>query len=333
MRRKRGGRFVILSLIAGAGTYVTGSWLAARALARRLTSAEGLAPARERREELIEALSERGATVHDFRHRGSLRDPVELAAIFASPAPDGAGRPTILFLHGKGGNAAEWRPEARRALDCGYNVLLPDLRGHGESAGSFITYGFLEKDDLANAVSAARERFGLDPLRLGVHGCSAGATLAIEFAAGRDGVEALWLESPYADPEGMARHYLSLATGLPSWLLGLTSRLAVRRAVARVRRELDLQTGAGGLETVDPVQSIAGVRAPICLVYGQKDELVPPRFAARLEAALPADSRIWRASNAGHCHHEDEPAKVATEEYDRRWREFFTRHLPVRGNL
>jgi pimeloyl-ACP methyl ester carboxylesterase len=96
-----------------------------------------------------------------------------------------------------------------------------------------------------------------------------------------------------------------------------------------VRRELDLADGDGGLESVDPLRSIARVRAPVCLVYGERDELVPPQFAARLEQALPADAEVWRAANAGHCHHDDEPAKVATQEYDRRWRQFFTRHLPI----
>lgn len=332
-KKKKRVRAVAVSLLAGAVAYVAGSWLAARALATRLISAEGLEPARERREDLLEALRARGATVHDFRHRGSPRDPVELAAVHASPGPDAVGRPTILFLHGKGGNAAEWRPEALRALDCGYNVLLPDLRGHGESGGGLVTHGFLEKDDLANAIAFARERFGLDPSRLGVHGCSNGAALAIEFAADRGEVRALWLESPYARPGEMARHYLSIWTGLPSWLLGLTSHFAVGQAVARVRRDVGLEAGAGGLETIDPLRSIRRVRASVCLVYGEKDELVPPHFAARLEASLPAGSRIWRAPNAGHCHHEDEPARVATAEYDRRWRDFFTTELPVESKL
>ena len=131
----------------------------------------------------------------------------------------------------------------------------------------------------------------------------------------------------------MARHYLSLATGLPSWLLGLTTRFAVRRAVGHVRRTLELEAEDGGLDSIDPAGSVVRVPGSVCLVYGENDELVPARFTARLEAALPADSRIWRAPTAGHCHHDDEPAKVATEEYDRRWRDFFTRHLPVEKNL
>lgn len=326
---KKALRVLVLSLASGAFLYLLASWVVGRKLARRLISAQGLVPAREKREELLAALRGSGAAVRELRHRGSSRDPVELSAVLATPAGDGAGRPTILFLHGKGGNSAEWRPEALRALDAGYNVLLPDLRGHGESEGDFVTYGFLEKDDLANTIATAGALLGAEPLRLGVHGCSAGATLAIEFAAGRGDIAAIWLESPYADPAEMAHHYLAVATRVPPRLLRLTSRVAIRTAVARVRRELDLQPSDSGFAAIDPLASIGRIGAPVCLVYGENDELVPPRFAAKLEAALPADSSIWRASNAGHCHHEDEPARVATAEYDRRWREFFTLHLPV----
>jgi uncharacterized protein len=326
---KRALRLLAAAILFAAGAFVAGSWIAGRRLARRLISAEGLVPAREEREELLAALRARAAVVRDMRHRGSPRDPVQLATVFASPDPDAAGRPTILFLHGKGGNAAEWKPEALRALDCGYNVLLPDLRGHGESGGAFVTYGYLETEDLAEAISCAREEASIDPVRLGVHGCSAGAALAIEFAAGREGIRALWIESPYADPAEMARHYLSVWTGISPRLLRLTSRFAVRAAVSRVRRALGVEAGGDGFGKIDPARSIARVGAPVCLVYGEKDELVPPYFAARLEASLPAKSSIWRASNAGHCHHDNEPARVDTEEYDRRWRAFFGRHLPV----
>lgn len=330
---KKSGRLVAISLFAGASAYVAGSWLAGRALARRLISGKGLVPCKEQRADLLDALREAGVFFEQLQYPGSGHDPVEMSAVFASPDSDTSTRSTVLFLHGKGGNSAEWRPEAMRALACGYNVLLPDLRGHGESGGAFVTYGFLETEDLDNAISHAASRFGFDPLRLGIHGCSAGATLAIELAARRVGVKALWIESPYADPKAMARHYLSLATGLPSWLLALTGRVAVRRAVAHVRRELDLVPGSGGLESMDPLRSIARVRAPVSLVYGEADELVPPHFAARLELALPDDARVWRAANAGHCHHDDEPARVATLEYDRRWRDFFLGHLPVKEKL
>jgi pimeloyl-ACP methyl ester carboxylesterase len=325
MSRRRLG----LALLAGGGgVFVGASYLAARALSHRLISSSGLGPTLVDREDLLEVLRESGASVFDFRHSGSVRDPVSLSAIFATPQ-GAAPRPTILFLHGKGGNSAEWQPDALRALALGYGVLIPDLRAHRPSGGEFVTYGFLEKDDLGNALEHAR-RFGLDPERIGLHACSAGSTVALEFAAGRSGVRALWIESPWADAREMARHYLSVATGLPAWLLDLTTRLAVRRALARIRKELDVTGGDDALAAgVDPVRSLGEVRGRVCLVYGERDELVPPRFVRRLEESLPPGSLVWRAAAAGHCHHDDEAERVDPVEYRRRWEGFFLENLPV----
>ena len=290
-------------------------------------SSQGLGPTPDRYDELLAALEAKASVVANLRHRGSARLPVELSATFASPGEPET-RATILFLHGKGGNASEWRPDALRALGLGYNVLLPDLRAHGRSGGTVFTLGFLEKDDLALTLAAARDGFGLEPERLGIHSCSAGSSVALEFSAGRAGVRAIWLESPFAEPREMARHYLSRATHVPAPLLTLTSRLAVARAVARVRRELHAERSEKGLEQLDPLAAVARVTAPILLVHGEDDRLVPPRFTRRLAAALPPRSTVWNVSGAGHCHHENEPAAAAKLAYARRWEEFFRTFLP-----
>jgi pimeloyl-ACP methyl ester carboxylesterase len=276
----------------------------------------------------LEALRGAAPLVEEYRHRGSPLDPIELAATFASPGDPGE-RPTILFLHGKGGRACEWEDSALLALGLGYNALLPDLRGHGSSAGRYTTFGFLEKDDLANTIAAARDRWGVDPGRLGVHSCSAGSSVALDLAAHVPAVRAVWLESPFADPREMARHYLSASTGIPAPFLSLATGWAVSRAVARVKRDLGLGHVPGGLEHTDPVAALSRVRCPVSLVYGDADRLVPPRFAERLIGALPAGSEVFRVRGAGHCHHPDEAAKVAQAEYRRRWVAFFGCHLPV----
>lgn len=266
--------------------------------------------------------------VEEFRHPGGALDPVELAATFASPG-DPSRRPTILFLHGKGGRACEWEESALLALALGYNALLPDLRGHGSSGGRYTTFGFLEKDDLAQTIAAVEKRWSVDPRRLAIHSCSAGSSVALELAAHRTTIRAVWLESPFADAREMARHYLSVSTGIPATLLTLTTRWAVSRAVARVKRELGLEHVAGGLEKADPVAALSRVDCPVNLVYGDADRLVPPHFVLRLAGALPPGSEIFRVSGAGHCHHPDEAAKVARAEYRRRWVAFFHAHLPV----
>jgi hypothetical protein len=318
-----------LALVSAAGgVFLAASWFAARRLADRLISATGLGPTASTREDLLAALEARAPIVKEFRHPGSRLDPVELAATFASSG-DPAKRPTLLFLHGKGGHSSEWQPDALRALSLGYNVLLPDLRGHGASGGRYMTFGFLERDDLANALDAARELWDVDPNRVGIHSCSAGSAVALELAAHRIGVRAIWLESPFADPRSMARHYLAAATGIPAPLLALTTRWAVARTLGRVKRDLRLEDVAGGLEKADPLAALARVRCPIELVYGGGDRLIPPQFVERFVAGLPPGSEIFAVPGAGHCHHPNEAAVVARDEYVRRWTAFFAEHLPV----
>jgi pimeloyl-ACP methyl ester carboxylesterase len=313
---------------AGAAAYVGVSWVAARALSKRLISPTGLGPPPGRHADLVAALEAAVPLVADLRHRGSERLPVELAAVFASPGGPEA-RATILFLHGKGGDASEWQPDAVRAVGLGYNVLVPDLRGHGRSGGATFTLGLLEKEDLVLAIDAVRIRFGLDAERIGLHSCSAGSSVALEFAADRAGVRAIWLESPFGRPGEMARHYLSRMTRLPAPLLSLTSRWAVDRAVARVRSDLGLPPGPGDLGAVDPIRAARRVTAPILLVHGEDDRLVPVRFTRELAAALPRGSAVWNVGGAGHCHHADEPAASAKRGYARKWQEFFGTYLPA----
>jgi len=323
----RATRRLLSALSAGAGLFAAASWLAARRLAPRLVAPAGLAPAPDRQPEMQEALRRVAPIVEEFRHPGGPLDPVEMAATFASPGQP-AKRSTILFLHGKGGRACEWEESALLALGLGYNVLLPDLRGHGDSGGRYTTFGLLEKDDLANAITSAKRRWGVDPTRLGIHSCSAGSSVALELAGHRPAVRAIWLESPFADARKMARHYLSASTGVPGFLLSLATRWAVALAVAGIKRDLRLEHVPGGLENADPVAALRRVRCPVCLVYGDADRLVPPRFVDRLLDALPPGSEVFRVAGAGHCHHPDEAAKVAADEYRSRWTDFFARRLP-----
>jgi len=312
---------------AAAGVaYGAASYFLARRLAARLVSPTGLGPAPDRADSLRDALEKHAAVVEEIRHDGSSRLPAELAAVFASPG-EPSSRPTILFLHGKGGAASEWEPDALRALRLGWNVLLPDLRGHGRSEGELFTLGLLEREDLELLIAEARTRFGIAPERVAIHACSAGSSVALQFAADRAELRAAWLESPFGQSREMAQHYLSRATRIPAPLLWLATELAVRRAVARIRRNLGAPRGDGGIERIDPVAAAFRLRCPVALVYGAEDRLVPARFTERLAAALPPGSVVWRVDNAGHCHHDDEPQKRAGDDYVKRWEEFFKRHL------
>ena len=316
-------RGLAVGAAAAGGAYLAGSYAAARSLEGALTSPRGLTPGIDDRSGFLEALSRRAAIVEEFEHPGDPLDPVTMIATFASPGDPGS-RGTVVFLHGKGGNATEWLPDALRALDAGSNALIPDLRGHGRSGGEFITFGLLERGDVRRALDETKKRFGADVRRVGLHACSYGGAPALQLAGGDASIRALWLESPFGDVLGMARHYLSLKSGLPAWTLGLTTRWALARADARIRRALSLPRGQG-LEAMDPIAAAGRVRCPVELVYGARDELAMPEFLGSLVDALPRTTVVWKVDSAGHCHHADGPLETEKAEYEKRWRQFFGR--------
>ena len=291
-------------------------------LARLLLSPEGLAPPTATAEQLLASVSAaagRGGIVTELEVDGDPREPARIHAVFASPGAP-ARRATLLFVHGKGGRGAEWRLDAARALRLGYNVLVPDLRGHAPSTGERITYGLLEKADLANLLDAASGRWGVDPARLGVDACSAGCLVALQLAASLP-LAALWLQAPFGALSRMAVQYAVRATGLPGFLLELPTRLALC-GLARDDGLLDL-------DALDPIAAARRVACPTTIVHGESDELVPIDFSTPLYGALAGEKELWRVPRCGHCHHPDEPQTIAKQEYVARWSAFFARNLPT----
>jgi pimeloyl-ACP methyl ester carboxylesterase len=289
-----------------------------RSLAGILLSPVGLAPVTASTEAFhaaVVAAAGPSGVVETLFHDGDPEEPARLVTLFASPGRT-ATRPTLLFLHGKGGGGAEWTKDVVRALRLGFNVLVPELRGHPPSTGARITCGIRETNDLLLLLDLARARFGVEASRLGIDGCSMGALLALQLAAARTPA-ALWLQSPFGDLRAMAVHYLHRATGLPRVLLEGPVRLLVRRI--EKAEKLDLSRA-------DPVEAARRVTCPTTVVHGETDELVPIRFSPRLYEALAGEKTFWRVPACGHCHHADEPQAVAPDEYARRWTEFFLRH-------
>jgi pimeloyl-ACP methyl ester carboxylesterase len=289
-----------------------------RSLAGILLSPVGLAPVAASTEALhaaVTAAAGRGGLVETLVHDGDPEEPACLVTLFASPGAPRT-RATILFLHGKGGGGAEWTKDAVRALKLGFNVLVPELRGHPPSTGERITYGIRETTDLLLLLDLAHARFGVDAARLGIDGCSYGSLLAVQLAAARTPA-ALWLQSPFGDLHAMAVHYLRRATGLPGFLLEAPVRLFARRV---------LRTGKLDLSRVDPVAAARRVTCPTAVVHGETDALVPIRFSPALYDALAGEKTFWRVPACGHCHHADEPQAVVPAEYERRWTEFFLAH-------
>ena len=133
-------------------------------------------------------------------------------------------RPTdkaVVFVHGRGQNriASSFHPDkiAPNFLARGWNVLLFDLRGHGESDGERYSLGQYEPRDIKAAVDFAAIRTGIGEHRVALIGESLGGGSAIMTVAVDPDVGPVVTDSAYADAYTVVSEVGTNYTGLPSW--------------------------------------------------------------------------------------------------------------------
>ncbi|HNT77106.1 MAG TPA: alpha/beta hydrolase [Anaerolineae bacterium] len=99
-------------------------------------------------------------------------------------------KPSLVLIHGFSDNGLCWTPVAR-ALEADYDIIMPDMRGHGLSARVQPD----EKVDMAADVAGLIHALGLPRLIVGGHSMGASVTyqLAVRFP---ELVRAFFLEDP-----------------------------------------------------------------------------------------------------------------------------------------
>ncbi len=192
-------------------------------------------------------------------------DGLSLLAWYAPPArSDGC---VVVYLHGNGGHIGYRAERLLRFTALGWGVLLPEYRGYGGNPGTPSEAGLWRDTQAALAQVRA---MGVPPKRILLWGESLGTGLAVRLGAENE-VAALLLESPYTSLVAMGRRQFPWA---PVGLL--------------------LQ------DRFDSLARIGAVKAPILVMQGDRDRLVPPAMGQRLLAAAHAPAQLWHAREAGH---------------------------------
>jgi pimeloyl-ACP methyl ester carboxylesterase len=258
------------------------------------------------------------AAPDDFRRVAGLR-----LHLRDSGRPDA---PAVILLHGFGSSLHTWEDWAESLQDS-FRVIRIDLPGFGltgpDPTGDYSDGRSIE---VLTALMDA-----LDLPRASLVGSSMGGRIAWRFAAARpqrvaklvlmapDGfaspgrdygttpdVPLLARLLPYVLPEMLLRASLAPAYGDPSRLTqAVLTRYRDMLLAPGVRRAILDRTAQGTL--VDPVPLLRRIEAPVLLLWGQEDAMVPVANAADYQAAL-RDSRLVTFPGIGHVPMEEAPA-------------------------
>jgi fermentation-respiration switch protein FrsA (DUF1100 family) len=156
----------------------------------------------------------------------------------------------ILYFHGNAGDLSGWQFAAEDLLPSGLCVFMIDYRGYGKSSGSISEKGFYCDADAAYQFLITEKK--IKPDSIVIYGRSIGSGVAVDLAA-RKKSAGLILESSYSSFSKLANEKVPFF--FPS--LYLRSKF-------------------------DNLQKINSVKAPVLIVHGTDDTLIPAVHASEL---------------------------------------------------
>jgi uncharacterized protein len=126
--------------------------------------------------------------------------------------------PTIILSHGYGSNREEMLSTSYKLWDAGYNVIVYDLRGHGNSSVGASSVGPAEIDDLKKTIAYAKtlkNDGGTDLYdgRLGLLGADLGGFVSLTAAADEPDVRAVVADTVYPTQSAYLKYLAKLIVG------------------------------------------------------------------------------------------------------------------------
>jgi fermentation-respiration switch protein FrsA (DUF1100 family) len=293
-----------------------------RRAAERLMAAPRVGPEERSLAPQLDAL---GGEVVRFRSRDGLRLAGRWLRAEAGD-PDWAPDPyeAILLLHGYSGSIAPDLVEYGLFLRRTANVLGIDFRGHGDSEPGPTTFGMLETEDVAGALSWLGER---GVTRVALFGTSMGGMTAItSVALLGDGrlVAADSEPSPTRAAIGAPRPLVVAVVAdstAPEVEVPVARRLRTPLRGFMARQLFDAATRSLGADPRDtePARVVGLVDpVPLLLIHGSADTTVPLDDARRLVALAGPSAESWVVDGADHSRSH----AVAGQDYERRVTDF-----------
>ncbi len=198
---------------------------------------------------------------------------------------------TILLFHGyRSSWVIDFSIVLPHYFSLGYNLLAVDERAHGESEGTYITFGVRERHDVATWTAYAAMHFGpahpliLDGLSMGAATVLMASDLPLPLSV-RGIIADCGFSSPYAIMKSVFRAHCRRLPAGP--LLALTD------VFTRLFAGFSLK----GVSTLD---AVAKTKLPILFIHGTGDTFVPCSMTQAAYDACAAPKQLVLVPDAGH---------------------------------
>ena len=211
----------------------------------------------------------------------------------------------LIGVHGYTGKKEDYHNVACQYTGQGYNVLLPDMRSHGESEGTYIGMGWLEKTDVLQWIDLIIE---MDPdAEIILHGTSMGGA-TVMMVSGEElpsNVKGIVEDCGYTSVWDIFADELDYLFGLPTFPI-----LNVAEFVANIRAGYDFKEASS-------VEQVKNAQVPMLFIHGSEDNFVKTDMVYDVYDACPTTKEILVVEGAGHGQaHELDPELYFTTVFE-----------------
>ncbi|MGB5167105.1 MAG: alpha/beta fold hydrolase [Acidimicrobiia bacterium] len=189
--------------------------------------------------------------------------------------------PAVIVLHGWGGNSADMLPIGPGLVASGFHVLFLDARKHGLSDDEDFMSMPRFAEDLTTAIEMVNGREDVNGIAVIGHSVGAAATI---YAASTDRrIDAVVAVAPFAHPAEMMRQNFRFPAPVTWVLLEVVERM--------IGHDYD---------DIAPRNRIADITAPVMLMHGDADAVIPIGDSIDLHRRLP-ESELVVVPNGTHA--------------------------------
>lgn len=144
-----------------------------------------------------------------------------------------------------------------------FNVLMIDVRSHGNSEGNYATYGYYEREDLNQWIDFMTDKLGND-IKIGLHGQSMGAATVLMYGGKyEDKVDFIIADCPYSSGKEILRYQFKQYKGTPLYPLYW---FVNRRCKKLCKFDMN---------DISPIDDIRNKKIPTMFIHGTGDDFVP----------------------------------------------------------
>lgn len=207
----------------------------------------------------------------------------------------------VILVHGYMGKSDDLRLEAKQFYDLGFQVLLIDLQGHGNSEGEVIGFGYLDSQDLTLWVQYLNENQSAKHILL--YGVSMGAATVMMCSDQQlPNVEGVIEDCGFTNLYAQLKHIVgSMIPKLPPDLFIICLRIVLKcKAGYRIN-------------DVNPLQHVAKAQIPMMFLHGDRDTFIPCTMVDELSDAYPNKAYVKHIKGGRHANSSKLASKVYWE--------------------